>query len=79
MTREQTSGSGTARNWNAALGKNMARWLDIALPLFMARARHVASGNKVGFDKKIVEGFGKIGVGKNRVVKNGVRQLAQHG
>jgi hypothetical protein len=57
----------------------MARWLDIALPLFMARARHVASGNKVGFDKKIVEGFGKIGVGKNRVVKNGVRQLAQHG
>jgi hypothetical protein len=37
MTREQTLGSGTARNWNAALGKNMARWLDIALPLFMAR------------------------------------------
>jgi hypothetical protein len=39
----------------------------------------VESGLEVGFEEKIVERLGKIGVSENSVVKNGVGQLAQHG
>ncbi len=33
MTQEQTLQSGTARNWNAALARNLARRLRIAAPI----------------------------------------------